>query len=255
MEAKQNTLYVGALAKGLKVLKVFDESNTSLSLSDLASLSGLDKSATQRLANTLHLEGMLDKDPQTKRYSPSHAWLEMAYHYSMSDPLIGNALPRLIDLSQEIGETVNLLEKSDDHIIYVYRLPCKRSKFASSIVGRRIPALCTTGGRVMLSSLPPAQRKQAINNWPIKQFTAQTTTDRKQISQHVEQASEEGFSIAVNELIMNELAVSAPIISSDGIARSAVQCAVSSQVWTEQRLREEIVPHLLDVANAIAPTL
>lgn len=254
MDTKQNTLYVGALAKGLKLLRVFDDKNTNLSLSELSTLSGLDKSATQRLANTLHIEGMLNKDPQTRRYSPSHTWLEMAFSYSMSDPLIGNALPRMIDLSQQIGETVNLLEQSGENIIYVYRLPCKRSKFASSIVGRSIPALCTTGGRVMLATLPLEARLQAVNNWPIKQFTAQTTTDRKSINSYIEQAHEEGFAIAANELIMNELAVSAPIISTDGIARSAVQCAVSSLVWDEKRLRKEIVPHLLDVANAISPT-
>ena len=58
MEKKQNTLYVGSLAKGLRLLRAFDESHTELSLVELAGRSGLDKSAVQRLANTLHIEGM-----------------------------------------------------------------------------------------------------------------------------------------------------------------------------------------------------
>src|SRR6056297_3321632 len=129
MTTKQNTLYVGSLAKGLRLLRAFDESHTELSLSDLANRSGLDKSATQRLANTLHVEGMLDKDPVTRRFRPSHAWLQMAYAYYWSDPLIGQAMPKLINLSQDLGETVNLAEISGDHIIYVSRLPCKRTYF------------------------------------------------------------------------------------------------------------------------------
>ena len=255
MQAKQNTLYVGALAKGLKILRVFDESNTSMSLIELAEKSGLDKSATQRLANTLYVEGMLNKDEQTRRYSPSHAWLQMAFAYSMSDRLISNALPRLIDLSQQIGQTVNLSEQSGEQIIYVYRLPCKRSKFSSSVVGRSAHALNTTGGRAMLSTYALEQRLHAIKTWPLEKYTINTTTDRNKIKTSVEHAVEEGFCIAKDQIMLNELAVSAPIISADGIARSAVQCSVSAQTWDEQRLREQIVPHLLDTANAIAPTL
>ncbi|OZB09623.1 MAG: IclR family transcriptional regulator, partial [Marinobacter sp. 34-60-7] len=84
MEKKQNTLFVGSLAKGLRLLRAFDETHTELSLGDLAQRTGLDKSAVQRLANTLHIEGMLDKDPITRRFRPSHAWLELAYAYYWS---------------------------------------------------------------------------------------------------------------------------------------------------------------------------
>ena len=89
---------MGSLAKGLRLLRAFDESHTELSLVELAARSGLDKSAVQRLANTLHIEGMLEKDPATRRYRPSHAWLELAYAYYWSDQLVGQAIPKLIDL-------------------------------------------------------------------------------------------------------------------------------------------------------------
>ena len=49
MKTKQNTLYVGSLAKGLRLLRAFDEGHTELSLAELAQRTGLDKSATQRL--------------------------------------------------------------------------------------------------------------------------------------------------------------------------------------------------------------
>ncbi|MGD9864561.1 MAG: IclR family transcriptional regulator, partial [Pseudodonghicola sp.] len=172
MEKKQNTLFVGALAKGIRLLRAFDESHTELSLSDLAQRSGLDKSAAQRLANTLHMEGMLEKDPVTRRFRPSHAWLQMAYAYYWSDPLVARAMPRLIELSQQLGETVNLAELSGDHIIYVNRLPCKRTQFAATVVGRRLPALSTAAGRAILSTFPPAARAAAVRDWPLISVTA-----------------------------------------------------------------------------------
>ncbi|MEH6829778.1 MAG: helix-turn-helix domain-containing protein, partial [Sulfitobacter sp.] len=155
---KQNTLFVGTLAKGLRILRAFDETHTEMSLTELAKVTGLEKSATQRLANTLHLEGMLDKDAVTRRFRPSHAWLQLAYAYYWSDPLISSVMPKLISLSQRLGETINLAELSGDQIIYPVRLPCTRTIFAASVPGRKVPALFNSAGQVILATLPEEER-------------------------------------------------------------------------------------------------
>ena len=253
MTTKQNTLYVGSLAKGLRLLRAFDESHTELTLSDLAQRSGLDKSATQRLANTLHIEGMLDKDPVTRRFRPSHAWLQMAYAYYWSDPLVGQTIPKLISLSQEIGETINLAELSGDHIIYVSRLPCKRTYFAATIIGRRLPALSTSGGRAMLATFPEDERRHAIETWPITPFTPSTTLDRAKIATSIAEAARDGFAISTGQMILNEIGVASPIIGHDGRAFAAVQCSVSAHTWTRERIVTDILPKLQDTANAISP--
>lgn len=253
MTAKQNTLFVGALAKGIKILRAFDDNASELSLSELAQRSGLDKSATQRLANTLHLEGMLDKDPHTRRFRPSHAWLEMAYAYSWSNPLISQAQPRLIDLSLKLGETVNLAEQSSDHIIYVSRLPCRRTNFAASLVGRRIPALHTSAGRAMLATRSKSERAQAVAEWPLRVHTPHTTTDRAILLEIIERSAQQGYAVAHEQLLHNEYGIAAPIYNSDGRAYAAVQCSVSAHQWDEPRILSEILPLLQDTANAITP--
>ena len=254
MEKKQNTLFVGSLAKGLRLLRAFDETHTELSLGDLAQRTGLDKSAVQRLANTLHIEGMLDKDPITRRFRPSHAWLELAYAYYWSDQLVGQAIPKLIDLSQDLGETVNLAELSGDHIIYVSRLPCKRTYFAATVIGRRLPALSTSGGRAMIATFPPEEREQAIRTWPLKAFTPQTTLDRDSIRDSINTAVRKGFAISSGQMILSEIGVACPITGPSGRAFAAVQCSVSAHLWTPERVEAEILPRLQDTANAISPS-
>ncbi len=54
-------------------MPTFDEPGPHLPLTELSRRTGMDKSAVQRLTNTLHLQAMLDKDPKSKKYSPSHA--------------------------------------------------------------------------------------------------------------------------------------------------------------------------------------
>ncbi|MEZ5674994.1 transcriptional regulator, IclR family [Thalassovita litoralis] len=253
MEKKQNTLFVGALAKGLKLLRAFDESHTDLSLSDLVQRTGLDKSAVQRLANTLHVEGMLDKDPVTRRFRPSHAWLQMAYAYYWSDPLIARAMPRLIELSQHLGETVNLAELSGDHIVYVTRLPCKRTQFAATLPGRRLPAISTAAGRVILSTFGRDEWEQAARTGPLISMTPRTMLDRADIEALIEKAAGEGYSVSRDQMILNEIAVAAPIRGMDGRAVGAVQCSISAHTWDEDSIATQIVPLLQDTANSISP--
>lgn len=254
MKSKQDTLYVGSLAKGLRLLHAFDEAHSEMSLSELAQRTGLDKSGTQRLANTLHIEGMLDKDPVTRRFRPSHAWLQMAYAYYWSDPLIGQAMPKLISLSQDLCETVNLAEISGKHIIYVSRLPCKRTYFAATIIGRSLPALSTSAGRAMIATLPDDEKRRAVETWPIIPFTPNTTLDRARIAASIDEATTDGFAICTGQMILNEIGVASPIIGHDGRARAAVQCSVSAHTWTRDRIVSEILPKLQDTANAISPS-
>lgn len=253
MEKKQNTLYVGSLAKGLRLLRAFDETHIELSLAELAQRTGLDKSAVQRLANTLHIEGMLDKNPATRRFRPSHAWLELAYAYYWSDQLVGQAIPKLIDLSQALGETVNLAELSGDHIIYVSRLPCQRTDFGATVIGRRLPALSTSGGRAMISTFPEAEREEAIRTWPLKPFTSRTTLDRDAIRHSIDAAVQRGYAISSGQMMLSEIGVACPIRDPDGRAFAAVQCSVSIHTWSHERVETEILPRLQDTANAISP--
>ena len=51
---EQNTLFVGSLEKGMRVLAAFDHNHTAMGLTELAERTGLEKSAAQRLSNTLH---------------------------------------------------------------------------------------------------------------------------------------------------------------------------------------------------------
>lgn len=245
-------LFVASLAKGLRLMRAFDRDRTELGLTELAACAGLDKSATQRLAATLHAEGFLDRDAATKRYRPSHRWLELANAYLRSDPLVALATPRLIELARTLGETINMAEASGDHIIYVARIPCQRTQFAATLIGRRAPALNTSSGRAMLSLLPEADRKAAVAAWPVHRYTPRTTMDREALAALVEEAAAQGWAFSRDELVLNEIGVAAPIRRGDGRPAAAAHCSISALRWSRSRVEREIAPALLDAANAIS---
>jgi DNA-binding IclR family transcriptional regulator len=247
-EDRQDTLFVASIEKGMRVLAAFGEDRTEMGLRELADATGLDKSATQRLSNTFHRLGYLEKDAATRRYRPSVKFLELANAYLWSDALVRAAMPKLIDLRQRIGETVNLALLDQQSIIYAARLPNARTSYAATIIGRRAPALNTSAGRAILSVRDEEERRRCVEEWPMRRYTPGTLMDRARVLELINEAAENGYSIAQDELLMNEVGISAPI-SRDGTARAAIQCSVSGLTWDRPRIVKEIVPHLVDNVN------
>lgn len=250
----QDTLFVGSLDKGMRVLSAFDHNHPSLGLTELAERTGLEKSAAQRLSNTLHKIGYLDKDPETRRFRPSLKYLELANAYWWADPLVQLAMPKLIELGQHVQERVNLARLDGGEIVYVIRIPTQLTRFEAMIAGRRLPALTTSSGRCMIARLPAAERRKAVKTWPLVAMTSKTTMDRAKIAASVEEAVAAGYSVTVSENMLNETALAAPILDHDSRPIAAVQCSVSSLKWSVDKVRREIAPRLIEVANSFNPT-
>jgi IclR family pca regulon transcriptional regulator len=248
---KQDTLFVGSLEKGMRVLNAFDERHTVLGLTEIAERTGLDKSATQRLTNTLHKIGYLAKDPESRRFSPSVKFLELGNAYLWADPLVQLAMPKMIELGRQLGERVNVARLSGTEIVYVIRIPTQLTAFGAMIAGRRLSALTTSSGRAMIARLSEAERREAVESWPIVPLTPKTTLDRGKIAEAVEEAVVRGYGLTHSENIMNEIGIAAPVVTSDGRPVATVQCSVSSLRWSVEQVRAEIAPHLIEVANSI----
>ncbi|WP_286201928.1 IclR family transcriptional regulator C-terminal domain-containing protein [Ochrobactrum sp. SFR4] len=248
-ESERNPLIISSLIKAMTLLKAFGEGNAVLGISDLVRITGIEKSSVQRILATLYAEGMLNRDNHSRRYRLSNQWLHMAYAHYIAEPLTSQVMPRLFALQQQIGQSFNLAEICDTSIIYSVRLPVQRTNFEGTLVGRTHPALNTSGGRAILSTWDAAARQDAVKNWPVTEYTPRTTVNRGEISDLVEQARQDGFAVSVEEILLNEIGIAAPIKSSSGKARAAIHCSVSMADWSVDRVRKEIAPLLVDTAR------
>ncbi len=248
---REDRLFVASIEKAMRVLSCFGEAHHEMGLQELAETTGLDKSATQRYAHTLHRLGYLEKDPQTRQYRPTLKSLELANGYLWADRLVRQAMPKLIDLRQTLGQTINLSRIDGSDIVYVVRLPSARTSYGAMIVGRRAPALNTSSGRSIVATYPADARAAALREWPLRRFTPKTLEDRDEIARLVDQAAVKGYSMSRDELMLNEIGVAAPIFDSEPQASAALHCSLSALRWSEAEVERKIVPPLLDVANSL----
>lgn len=250
METERNPLMIQSVSKALTVLRAFGDAAPAMGLTDIARATGLEKSAVQRIVATLAAEGMLLRDPQTRLYRVSAQALRLANAHYLANPTTSQAMPRLIDLSQSLRETINLAELDGEHILYSLRLPVKRTNYSATLIGRTAPALNTSGGRAILAGRAPETYRAAAETWALARFTPRTTTDRGRILALIEQARDDGYAVSRDELLLNEIGVAAAVSSVSGATTAAIHCSVSAAEWTPERIRDELAPALMDAARS-----
>lgn len=245
-------LFVTSVERAMQVLEAVAANQAAIGLTEIAAATGLGKSAVQRLTHTLTSVGYLEKDPATRRYRMTVRALDLAHGFLVTDPLINEGLLHLIDASERSGQTMNMAKLDGADLIYVARLPAHRSSVAAALIGRRQPAYCASGGRAIMSLMPREEVEALLDARPLRALTPLTTTDRGRILEIVEQARFDGFCATNQEVLLGELAVSAPVTDQYGRPVGAVQSSVSTASWTMESVREKLAPQVMEAARLIS---
>lgn len=252
MPAAANPLAIASVRKAMHVLEVIAAHPEPIGLTRIAELTGHGKSAAQRLTHTLGEAGYIEKDPSTRRYRLTVRALDLAYGFLSKDALTNAAMLLLIDARGRLGQAINMGRLEGADFIYTIRMPGHRLSVIGGLIGRRQPAFCASGGRAILSQMPPASVEALLDARPREALTPMTVTDRARLLELIDQARQEGFSATNQQVMMGELAAAAPIIDEYGLPVGAVQSSVSTAEWSFERVRAELAPQILETARLIS---
>ena len=233
---------VGALAKGLRVLGLFDERHPVRTVSDLAGETGYPLPTVYRLVMTLVGEGYLDQLPSGE-YRPGVRTLTLGTSALRSLDLVGIATPLLERLGADIGETVNLAVLIDDQILYLIRLRNSDLVTANIQVGSTLPAVRTSIGKLLLADLPAAQLESTIGSASFggtagPNAIASITELRRELAT----VRTHGWALQDEELAYGLRSVAVPVVGADGRYVAGVNVAVQAREWSVARLLAEILP-------------
>ncbi len=166
---------MGGLAKGLAVIETFGSANPRQSIAEVAAASGLDRATARRCLLTLAHHGYADWDGKFFTLTPRVLRLGTACLASMPMPAI--VQPALDALSDRIGESTSVSILDGTEIVYVARAAQRKLMSISLMPGSRLPAYCTSMGRVLLAALPDAEARLRIGPTALPARTAFTLTD------------------------------------------------------------------------------
>lgn len=243
---------VESVSRAMRLLEAFAISPKPLSLSQLASAAGIDKSASQRLSNTLVQLGYLQKSPGG--LVPGSRLLDRSYDYLRCNPIISRTYPILVELRRNSEERTSFSIFDDLTMVYAIRLDSKQDAYYAHLPGRRIPTFCTSAGRAVLARLPEAQMLDVIARSDRKPLNPKTTVGKEETRALVERARRAGYSLAVEEVLIGELAVAAAVVDASGAPIGAVSLAGSLSEWTRDKFARRFGPMVVAAAQAISGT-
>jgi IclR family pca regulon transcriptional regulator len=235
---------VEALAKGLRILSLFDEQRPTWRVSDLAAAAGLPMPTAYRVVMTLASEGYLDHLPNGD-YRPGVRTLTLGTAALRSLDLVAIATPRLTELGERTGETVNLAVLSGDRVLYLIRLRNSDLVTANIQVGSTLPAVHTSIGKLLLAHLDEADLAARITD---ASFLAELREELRTIR-------DQGWAMQDEELAYGLRSVAGPITSPDGRVVAGVNVAVQARDWSTQRIIRELRPDVLATCAEISGLL
>jgi IclR family transcriptional regulator, pca regulon regulatory protein len=250
--SKPDHLFVQSVAKSFGLLEAIGTRPGPLSLNELAACAGLDRSTAQRMAHTLTLLGYLEKGPNGRGYVLGRKILERTFDFLRSNPLIERATPILTDLQKETGERVDLSLFDDLWIIYALRHQTKRQTFFATLVGRRIPIYCSSGGRAIMSRLPDAAVEDILDRSSLVPVTPKTETDRDRIKDKIDEARTKQYAMALEESLLGEIVLACAIVDHDQKPVAAVHIAGSCSEWTSESFARRFAPLAIETARALS---
>jgi IclR family pca regulon transcriptional regulator len=246
---------VEALAKGLRILSLFDEQRPSWRVSDLAVAAGLPMPTVYRVVMTLTSEGYLNHLPNGE-YRPGVRTLTLGMAALRSLDLVGIAAPMLQDLGERMGETVNLAVLSGDRVLYLIRLRNSDLVTANIQVGSTLPAVHTSIGKLLLAYLGEAELEALITD---ASFSANSGPNAKlslaELRQELRVIRDQGWAMQDEELAYGLRSVAGPITGPDGRVVAGVNLAVQARDWSTQRIIRELKPAVLAACAEISALL
>ncbi|MER9951452.1 IclR family transcriptional regulator [Mesorhizobium sp. M0047] len=248
----RDLLMVNSVEKAFRVLRAFDGSHPSLSLSEIAEVTGLDVSATQRFTHSLLKLGYLEKDAASRRYGLTVKVLELGQSYSRANPLVKQAIPYLLHLNKETEETVNLTVLDETDIVFVVRFLSRHVFNTDVVIGTRLPAYCTAPGRAILSRLPSDEAEAIISSSELRPITSHTPRTAADVMGKVATAAAKGYALQVEEYFYGDMSISAAVVDARGRPVGAINIGVATTRYTPQEMEVRFAPMVVAAARSVS---
>lgn len=247
--AKDDRERVGSLARGLRVMEILASRHNGMTLSEMAREAGLTRAGARRFLLTLVATGYAVQEERIFRLSPrlisvARIWITGASLWSYAEPYMR-------EVSETLGESCSAAVLSGEDVVYVARVAGRSIVGVALHVGTRLPAHCTSMGKVLLAGLPQAEREACLDRARIEARTVHTVTSRAALGEAIDQAARDGYAVADQELEIGLRSIAVPIRDRNGITVAALNVSTQSARTSLAEMEETFLPVLKRAAERI----
>lgn len=202
----------------LSILEAFEQDGPSLSLSQVAELTGLPTSTAHRLVGELEEWGALARD-DTGRYHVGLRLWELSQ--SAGRRLRDTARPYLQDLFSLTQETSHLAIREQNEVLYVDRVYSTKRVPRASRIGGRLPLHATAVGKVLLAHEEPWFRDAYLRGG-LEPRTQRTQVDPAQLAAELDRIAAQGYATTQEEARAGACSIAVPVHGRSGVVEASI---------------------------------
>jgi IclR family pca regulon transcriptional regulator len=234
---------VAGLEKGLAVIEAFDQERPRLTISEVAERTGLTRAAARRYLITLRHLGVVSQD--RKMFALSPRVLRLAQSYMNSARLPRVVQPELHKLAHTLKEAsaAGVLDGAD--VISIAANAAGRVISTTLQTGVRVPAYCTSNGRVLLAALGPRELDDRIAGQRLQPLTPHTIVQPERLRSELARVRAQGYASVDQELEVGLRTVAVPLRNYRGETVAALNVSVHASRMTMDQLVQTGLPPLL----------
>ncbi len=222
-----------------------------MSLGQLTSILGIDRSSVFRLANTLKRRGYLANPSVGKDYILGTAVWRLSRNYDWSNMLASIAHEQLKALTLETNETAHLAVREGRNALFVDHVACSQVIAVSGQTGELVPLYCTSHGKALIADFTLEDLKALYGTRTLPGHTKNTVTSIAELARDCEKIRERGYASDDAEFQEGVRCVAAPIRDGEGAVIGSIGISAPRIRFPEERYAE-VAPQVTAIARQVS---
>jgi len=221
-----------------------------MGITELGAALELPPSTVHGIVKSLQEHRLVAQEPRGNRYMLGPALLRLSSVYLDTLDVRSRAVRTMHDLSQQSGFATRLGVELFGDVIVIHhdRRPDGSEQMPET--GITIPSHASALGKVLLAY--NQDHAEEVLSGPLSQLTSDTIDDAGTLRAQFAQIRQENVGREVEEAVIGECSIAAPIAASTGDVVAAVAIVVPSSEWPAS---EAAVKQVVDAARSISREL
>jgi IclR family pca regulon transcriptional regulator len=252
-KAREGSEFIETLDRGLRVIQSFGIDRRPMTLSDLSKSANLPRATVRRILMTLVKSGFVVGNERLFSLTPRVLLLASAY---LTSNQINTVMQPLMDeVASKAKEVCSLAILDGEEVVFIARSSPARVFSTGLDIGYRLPAFCTSVGRVLLGRLANDELTRTVDGMKLAAQTQSTLVEKSAVIATIIADRTKGYSLVDREAEEGFRSISVPIRRYDGAVIAAANIGAHVDRITTGEMIDRFLPLLKEMSLAAQPLL
>ena len=243
--------FMASLARGLAVIRAFTQQRRHLTIAQLSQRTAIPRAAVRRCLYTLSMLGYVGTE-DGRTYALRPRILALGHAYLSSTPLVYAVQPLLDQITSVLHESSSLAVLEGDEILYIARSSTTTRLMSIDLgIGSRLPAYCTSMGRVLLAGLTDAELDIYLSRVKLVKLTTRTVSTADELKVALNAVRRNGYAVVDQELEIGLRSIAVPVSDREGRSAAAINVGTQSSRVSVAEMESKFLPPLRAAAHEL----